>query len=125
MVQTLSAQRLQVDVSSKFTAAFLILVPVTAALLWRHQWWLLLTAVCLVLARVSYKGAIAAAIDYGETIRAAFDLHRFDLLEALRLEMPRDSATERALFDRLTSFLYFDSDADFTYSSKPRNAEHD
>ncbi len=71
MVDILSAQRLQVDASSKLTAAFTILVPVTATLLWRHGWRLLLTALCLVLARVSSRDAETTALRSTATYRHA------------------------------------------------------
>ncbi|MEO5878160.1 MAG: hypothetical protein ABIS86_18155, partial [Streptosporangiaceae bacterium] len=68
---------------------------VTAALLAGSGWWLLLALVPFVIGRVAYLGAVQAAVAYGESVRAAFDLHRFDLLTALHLPLPPDAAAER------------------------------
>jgi hypothetical protein len=64
-------------------------------LLWDAGWWPLLATVPGVLAVVSYTGAVAAAVAYGEAVGSAFDLHRFDLLKALKLRLPRSPEAER------------------------------
>ncbi|XVV00874.1 hypothetical protein ACQPW3_26055 [Actinosynnema sp. CA-248983] len=38
---------------------------------------------------------MAAAVAYGESIEAAFDLHHLDLLSALRVPMPESTEAER------------------------------
>ena len=52
----------------------------------------------LAVAYLSYCGAVSAARDYGDQIRAAFDLHRFDLLKSLRVPLPMNRAEERRLW---------------------------
>ncbi|BCY08786.1 hypothetical protein [Actinoplanes sp. L3-i22] len=64
-------------------------------LLWGAGWWPLLAIVPAVLAAVSYTGAVAAAVAYGEAVGSAFDLHRFDLLKALKLRLPKSPEAER------------------------------
>jgi hypothetical protein len=59
----------------------------------------------LVLAWLAYRAAVAAAVAYGEGIRAAVDLHRFTLLEALHLPLPATPEEERELNRRLSRFL--------------------
>ncbi|HOC43228.1 MAG TPA: hypothetical protein PKJ99_09485 [Thermoanaerobaculales bacterium] len=117
MVEVLGSQRLQLDVSSKLTAAFLLIAIITASMLATDGWWLLLPAASLVLSRVAYRGAVEAAVAYGETIRAAFDLYRYDLLKALGIARPSDAVAERTVFEQLSEFLYFgplDRDEDLT-----------
>lgn len=69
---------------------------VAAALLVRSGWWLALVSLPLALAAVAYRGAVQAAIAYGDAVRSAFDLHRFDLVRALHLPLPGDLDEERA-----------------------------
>ncbi len=67
-------------------------------------WWVLLSAAPLVIARLAYGTAVAAAIAYGESLRAAFDLHRFELYGALRVELPATRDEERAVNAQLCDF---------------------
>lgn len=67
-------------------------------------WWLSSAAALLVLAWVAYRGAVSAAIGYAEALTAAFDLHRFDVLTALRLPLPADPPAEERLNRRLSRF---------------------
>jgi hypothetical protein len=68
----------------------------------------------LVLA-IAWSGAPADAPDHGESLRAAFDLHRFDLLSALHLPLPPDGAAERGQNRELSAFLIQDWEVDFEY----------
>ena len=79
--------------------------------LWQCQavGWLVPLAVLvigLVLARLSYLGAVAQARGYGQQIRAAVDLYRFDLLKALHQPLPASPRDERSLWDQLARWLY-------------------
>jgi len=56
----------------------------------------------LLLAWVSYRSAVVAAIAYGEAVRVAFDLHHLDLYAALHLELPHDPQAEQKLGKRLS-----------------------
>jgi hypothetical protein len=60
----------------------------------------------LVLARIAYVGAVAQARGYGQQIRAAVDLYRLNLLEALHVPLPASPQEERALWERLAAWLY-------------------
>ena len=62
---------------------------------------------------------MAAAIDYGESIRTAVDLHRFTLLEALHLPLPATLDEERALNAKLSRFLLQGVPLDATYEHRP------
>ncbi|MFD3696981.1 hypothetical protein ACFWUZ_12645 [Streptomyces sp. NPDC058646] len=74
---------------------------VSAALLLRSGWWLLLALVPAALAALAYHGAVQAALAYGDAVRAAIELHRFDLLEALHLPLPDSLEEERTLAQHL------------------------
>jgi hypothetical protein len=76
------------------TAATMVLAAVV--LLW-NTWWIILLLVPAGIAVVAYLGAVSAAFAYGEAVRSAFDLHRFDLLAALKVPQPRTREDERAI----------------------------
>ena len=65
-------------------------------LLW-SGWWLLLVLMPLSVAVLAYNGAVQAALAYAETVYVAFDLHRADLLTALRMDPPAQQDAERIL----------------------------
>lgn len=62
-------------------------------------------AVGLGAAYAAYLSAIAAATEYGEHLRALFDVHRFTLLQQLRVSTPVDHAGERLLWQGLGDFV--------------------
>ena len=78
----------------------------TLSLVWVvWAWWVVIPALILIL--VATRRAIDAAEIYGDLLRAAFDLHRLKLYEALRWPLPESSgAAERASGERLTMFLH-------------------
>lgn len=53
-----------------------------------------------------YKNALHGASLYGEMIKAAFDLHRWKLLEALHLKRPASYDEETQLWDDVTRLFY-------------------
>jgi hypothetical protein len=60
----------------------------------------------LALAVISYRSAVAQAQDYGERIRSAVDLYRFDLLKALHQTLPTTLEDEIKLWEKLMLWLY-------------------
>jgi len=60
----------------------------------------------LSLAMISYRSALAQAQDYGERIRSAMDLYRFDLLKSLHQSLPATLDEERLLWEKLIHWLY-------------------
>jgi hypothetical protein len=83
-----SAGRMTVTAATMFLAGMV--------LLWGSGGWLALALVPAAIAAIAYTGAVAAAVAYGEAVRSAFDLHRFDLLAALKVPPPGTRAEERA-----------------------------
>jgi hypothetical protein len=74
-----------------------------------HQSWWLSAAVFfggLLLARVCYLAAVSQAVDYGESVRVAFDLYRHDVLKQLHIPLPDNLFKERLLWDKLNTWLY-------------------
>lgn len=61
----------------------------------------------IILAYISYRAAVLQAEDYGENIRAAIDLYRFNLLKALHQKLPKTHDDEDEYWDILLSWLYF------------------
>jgi hypothetical protein len=116
LIGILDDQRGQLDVAVRFCVVFLLAVAASAALLAQHGWWLAVPLAALMLAVLSYRAAVAAAIAYGVTLEAAFDLHRFDLLEALHLPLPPDRKTERILNEGLSDFLRQGVPVNFPYT---------
>lgn len=85
----------------------------TSALLYAHGWWNLLVLLPVAVARSAYPGAEHTAMAYGQGVRVAFDLHRFDLLRQLRLPQPHTLEEERLLSDRVC--LMWRQSMDLTY----------
>lgn len=75
---------------------------------------LILTIGVFLAAWVSYQNAVQAAVDYGEKIKAAFDLYRWKALEGLHLQLPPNHEEERKLWKEVCGLLYR------SYSPDPR-----
>jgi hypothetical protein len=116
-------QRDALDLAARFCVVFAAGAAISLGLLVTHGAWLLVPAGCALLAWLSYRGAVAAAFAYGEGIRAAIDLHRFDLLGALHLPLPRTLEEERALNRDLSSFLRQGWPVDLAYAHGVGEAE--
>jgi hypothetical protein len=95
----------QLDVSARISATAIVVAAVTATLLWGDGWWLLVPVGALGVGRIAYSGAVSAAVAYGQGVRVAVDLHRFDLLRSLHLSLPVDREAERDANRALCDFL--------------------
>jgi hypothetical protein len=67
-------------------------------------WWATLAALGMLV--VAYWAMVQAAGVYGDLLRAAFDLHRFALYEALRLPAPAGPDHEEADGQQLSEYLF-------------------
>jgi hypothetical protein len=85
---------------SAATAVLVLVAAIAAAPRW-PPYALVLLLVPAALARLSYRAAVRAAAGYGQAVRVAFDLHRFDLLARLHLPLPAGPADERETNRRL------------------------
>ncbi|WP_432175795.1 hypothetical protein [Streptomyces sp. Tue6028] len=88
MAAVLSSTRDALDSAVNLCWSLLALTGAGATALYDEpsSWWL--CGAGLVLVAVSYKGAVTAAQAYAGLMHAAYDLHRFDLLEALHYPLP-------------------------------------
>ena len=78
----------------------------TLTCLWTFwAWWALLLGIIVV--ALAWFRALSAAETYGDLLRAAFDLHRFDLYKALHWPLPLATGeTECAHGEQLTQHLF-------------------
>lgn len=95
-------RRDSMDASARMTVVMAATAAVAAFLLVRTGWGLVLALIPAGLASLAYVAAVQAALAYGEAVRVAFDLHRFDLLKALRIELPEGTTAERGTFRELS-----------------------
>lgn len=105
MTGILTDRRNQLDLAARFCAVFLLCAIFSLFFLYSHGWWLLVPAFMLLLARLSYRGAVAAAVAYGESVQSAFDLYRFELHKALRIPAPSNLQAEKKTNQLITRFL--------------------
>ena len=103
------------DAAARFSVTMLATAVLAVPVLAGTGWWLLFTLTPLALSRVAYRGAVHAAVAYGEAVRVAFDLHRFDLLRALHLPLPADQETERVLNEGLCTMWRQDPSSRLAY----------
>lgn len=83
------------DVLARMAVTGMVTALVSGALLTNSGAWLALALAPLAVAVTAYRGAVTAALAYGESLRVAFDLNRFALLRRLHLPLPADQARER------------------------------
>jgi hypothetical protein len=81
----------------------------------------LVTGVILI-SWLCYQSAVQAALSYGERYRVAFDQHRWKVLEALHLQLPRNFEDECQLWERVGKVLYRASRPDPYYWSYTKQA---
>jgi hypothetical protein len=105
MTAVLDDLRDQLDIAVRFCSVFLLATVISIAFLAGYGWWLLVAAGTFAGAALSYRAALSAATAYGQAMEAAFDLHRFDLLNALHLPLPADLISEVQANQQLSRFL--------------------
>lgn len=97
------------DASAAFTLLFAALTVLSAPLIVRVDWWSLVPFGTAAVAFLAYHGACRSAALYGTQLMVAFDLHRFEMLAAMRQRTPVDGyeehqaniALDRALHGKL------------------------
>jgi hypothetical protein len=104
----ISAQLNGIDVMATFVLVFGIETLSCAPLLWRADGWSVVPVILGALAGLSYRGATAAASHYGKLLVTAFDLHRFDMLAAMRQPLPENGEKEYESNQRLVTLLTAD-----------------
>jgi hypothetical protein len=85
------------DASVRLAATMAVTALASLGLLLGAGWWTALALIPPGVAALAYNAAVQAALAYAETVHVAFDLHRADLLTALRMTPPARQDAERAL----------------------------
>jgi hypothetical protein len=67
--------------------------------------WVLVAGIPYALAYVSYRGAVAAAHEYGTALSTLIDLDRFRLYAELHIPLPTDTSAERRANTTLDGLL--------------------
>jgi hypothetical protein len=99
-------RRNQLDVAVRFCVVLVIATVIAFGLLVPNGGlWLLLPLLTALLAWTSYQGAVSAAAAYGQALFVAFDLHRFDMLEALHYPLPANLEDELNFNKGLADFF--------------------
>lgn len=72
------------------------------------QWWIfvVIALLILLLAWLMYSNALHAARAYGELIKTAFDLYRWNLLDAFHLAYPEKTEEEPELWEKISGFVF-------------------
>jgi hypothetical protein len=109
LVQVLNDRRNQVDVAVRLCAVLLLATVISASVLLGDGWWFAVPVATAVLSWVAYRGAVLAAVNYGQALYVAFDLHRFDMVHGLHYPLP-PREQEHAFNKELSAFLAGNSD---------------
>lgn len=103
--KAISAQLDMLDTTAAFCVVFGLIALLSLPLLVRVDWWSLVPLVALLMSALAYRGAVSTARGHGTLLATAFDLHRFDMLQALHYELPLTPDDELALNKNLSEFL--------------------
>lgn len=97
--------RESLDLAVRLCMVFALATPITGLLMAGEGAWVVLALVPYAVAYLSYRGAILAAIGYGNAVRFQIDLDRFALYEALNVPEPATTDLERQMNGELMSVL--------------------
>lgn len=94
------------DAAARMAATAAVTAAASVLLLaWHSEAVAFAAVIPLLISAFSYVGAIRAAAAYGQAVQVAFDLYRFDLLAALRIETPAAPEAERITNVAMSDFL--------------------
>lgn len=118
MSEVLSSARDALDAAVNLCWSFLALTAASVVALHEEpsQWWLCGTS--LVSAAVAYKGAVIAAQTYAGLMHVVYDLHRFDLLEAMHYQLPADREAEEEVFVQISDLFNGQRPPDLGYEHR-------
>jgi len=97
-------RRNMLDASARMAATFLMTAFASLVLVYGAGWWKLLALVPLGISVLAYLAAVQGGLAYAEAVHVAFDLHRGDLLGALRMPKPASFNGENELYARWSDF---------------------
>ncbi len=97
------------DARAALDAATAVWVWGLLSLIWTPwAWWVPLVGIAVSVG--AYVWLLGRAEAFGELIESAFDVHRWQLYDALHWPLPADPATERATGAAVTAYLWWGSD---------------
>lgn len=94
-----------IDVMAIFVLVFSTQALLSAPLLVLLNGWSLVPVALAVLVGLAYRGATAAARNYGQLLATAFDLHRFDMITAMHLPLEGNADAEDEANRRLSRLM--------------------
>jgi hypothetical protein len=103
--QALAGTRSQLDANVRLSATLILATVISAVMLATDGPWLLVPVATALLSWVAYQAAVQTALKYGQAIRVAFDLHRFDMLHGLHYPLPATLAQELMFNKQLVNFF--------------------
>jgi hypothetical protein len=103
---TLDGERDDLRFATDLCGALALAAVMLAGFLITDGWWVLAPIGAMILAWLSYRNAVEAAVVYGETLRVMFDLYRFNLYESLALPRPPDQSAELELAHDVNHLLW-------------------
>ncbi|MFC8677937.1 hypothetical protein ACFUEN_35220 [Streptomyces griseorubiginosus] len=110
----LHSARTALDTAVNLCWSFLASAVVASTALYDEPVMLWLPLLALLLAALSYKGAVTAAQAYAGLMHIVYDLHRFDLLDALHFPLP-DRADEAETFWQVSQWFTGSPTVDLPY----------
>lgn len=93
------------DTTAALCIAFGLIAVFSLPLVSHMNWWSLVPLAAALMSALAYRGAVATARAHGRLLATAFDLHRFDMLNALHYELPLTPEDELDLNKDLSTFL--------------------
>jgi hypothetical protein len=109
---SLQVAKTSFDLMVTLSASFIVFgIPLTLWILVRWSpylppWVALITILLAVsLSWISYLNAVQAGVQYGERIKAAFDLYRWKVLQSLHLKLPENFMQEQQLWEAVCGLL--------------------
>jgi hypothetical protein len=121
MLRTVRSTRDSLDLAVNLCWSFLASAVLSVIALYDEPSALWLPVVALASAAMAYKGAVTAAQAYAGLMHVVYDLHRFDLLDALHYAPP-DKERERELFEQVSAGFLGEWVAEPPYSHPQRTA---
>jgi hypothetical protein len=103
--KAISTQLDMLDTTAALCVAFGLSALFSLPLIARLDWWSLVPVAAMLMSLFAYRGAIATAQGHSELLATAFDLHRFDMLQALHYKLPLTPDDELELNRQLSGFL--------------------
>ena len=123
--ETVADARTALDLDLNVSTLAILSGVVWGAFFAYRQWWVLviITVLVLLVGWLAYGNALHAARAYGEIIKSAFDLYRWNLLDALHLAHPASTEEEPVLWEKISGFAFRGYPLNLAFADKPKEPE--